>query len=342
MPRPSNEDNEPIAGSSPSHVDEYAVSKSNPTHSRDGSASVEACTPSSSSPSHRIRSRQSTLIVIALSAATVLVSLLTFLFGDNLIFRSNGIESRYSVRNTGEGLHSADRDLHFHATYSFRKAPFVHPKIIGDLLGMISDAGNEVIAIDLLRAQGSNRYFGEIRVAPQIDPQPPSWPWIYSANRVLSFDGKPNDTYGVEFDAYRYIGSTNSGFNVLHAKWSGGGAGVYDRLIFVHIEGDYGVDYPLLSTVKPSREGIEKPERRNREVIRIVGSIPLGDRWHGTVEIVGDDVVVRGRDLYERCKFGGVTMMEIVEMQYFMDVTCEHDEARDPPPARAYRAPTQP
>ena len=73
----------------------------------------------------------------------------------------------------------------------------------------------------------------------------------------------------------------------------------------------------------------------------MIGKISLGDRWLGTVEVVGDDVVVRGRDLHERCKFGGVSTMEAIEMDYFMDMDCKENWPDDPPPARVYKAPVQ-
>ena len=74
-------------------------------------------------------------------------------------------------------------------------------------------------------------------------------------------------------------------------------------------------------------------------MIRFVGKIPLGDRWLGTVEVMGNDVVVRGRDLYERCQLGGVTTMEALEMELFMEMDCKEGRAAQPPPARVYKAP---
>ena len=57
-----------------------------------------------------------------------------------------------------------------------------HPKIVNDLVGSLSDLGDQVVAISLLDSQDSNRYFGEIAVTPQLDPMEPSWPWIYSVD----------------------------------------------------------------------------------------------------------------------------------------------------------------
>ena len=115
---------------------------------------------------------------------------------------------------------------------------------------------------------------------------------------------------------------------------------MFNRLVFVRIEADYGVEYPLLSDID-SQRGAVGLEFRHRELIRIFARIPLGDRWQGTVEVVGDEVVVRGSDLDERCEVGGVSIMEAVEMDYFMDIDCKEGEPDDPPPARVYKAPVQ-
>ncbi|MEC7905624.1 MAG: hypothetical protein VYC82_00190, partial [Verrucomicrobiota bacterium] len=45
---------------------------------------------------------------------------------------------------------------------SFSKAPFVHPRIIKDFVGWVSDRGVIIQSVDLLNAQNSNRYFGDI------------------------------------------------------------------------------------------------------------------------------------------------------------------------------------
>ena len=82
-----------------------------------------------------------------------------------------------------------------------------------------------------------------------------------------------------------------------------------------------------------------RSEIRARELLRFIGRIPLGDRWLGTVEVNGNDVVVRGRDLYERCEVGGVTTMEVVEMAEFEGKDCRSGPPDDPPHARVYEAP---
>ena len=272
--------------------------------------------------------------------APILIPVLVFLFGTGVVSRFGQPEAPSDGRNNNEYLEPAKRQRRFPAAYSFRKAPFVHPKIVNDLIGNLSDVGDQVVAINLLDSQDSNRYFGEIFVTPQTDPLVPSWPWVYSLNGEVTRDGELGDFWGQEVYAYRYLGSTDSGLDALHATYSGGGSGVFNYVMFVRTEADYGVEYPLSRDIDSGQNAAE-PEIYDRELIRILGRIPLGDRWIETVEVAGDDVVVRGRDLYERCELGGTSTMERVEMNYFMDTDCKESGPDHPPPARVYKAPVQ-
>ena len=200
-------------------------------------------------------------------------------------------------------------------------------------MGWLSDTGDQVVAINLLDSQDSNRYFGDISVVPLTDPPVPSWPWVYA------FEGEPRPRLShlkQKGHAYRYVGLTPSGLDVLHYRSSGGGSGLFNYLVFVRIEADYGVDYK-----RPAGDGQRAvgPLVRQRELIRLVGKIPLGDRWLGTIEVVGNDVVARGRDVYERCDAGGVDALEAAEMRYFMDMDCKDGEPDDPPSAQVFKAP---
>ena len=238
---------------------------------------------------------------IVIPIATLVVAVLVFLFGTDVIGRHNG--SGVPGEPDGDSITTESTDQRgprLHATYSFRTAPFVHPKIVNDLVGSLSDSGDQGVAINLLDSQDSNCYFGEVAVGPQLDPATPSWPWVYSVDGEENDDKTLGEWWGRPWYAYRYLGSTQSGLDVVHARYSGGGSGIFNRVVFTRTEMDRGVDYPLLREVE-SRTAAARPEVRDRELIRFVGKIPLGDRWLGTVEVVGD--VVGGRDLYERCKF---------------------------------------
>ena len=145
-----------------------------------------------------------TWIYISLAGLTLLVTLLGFLFGTDIVGRFSQPETR------------AERRVH--ATYSLKQAPFVHPQIIGDLIGILSDVGDQVVAINLLDSQDSNRYFGKIFVTPQTDPLVPSWPWVSTRNRDLNKDEEGGDFPRQEYHAYRYLGLTLSGLEVLHIE----------------------------------------------------------------------------------------------------------------------------
>lgn len=270
--------------------------------------------------------------------AGLVISLLVFLFGTNVVSRLVEDNISNSARSGSGQTESSEGSPRLHATYSFRTAPFVHPKIINEFIGNV---GDQVVAINLTDSQDSNRYFGEISVEPQPDPMEPSWPWIRSVDGEGSTHKELDEHWGLPWYAYRWVGSTQSGLDVLHVRMSGGGSGIFNWVVFTLIEVDQGFDYPLARDVE-SRTEAARPEIRTRELLRFAGRIPLGDRWSGTIEVDGNDVVVRGRDLSERCELGGVTVMEAVEMAHFMDIECRDGSPDNPPQARVYRAPLSP
>ena len=269
---------------------------------------------------------------------SAIVALLGLLFGTNVVGRLVGVDVADDARNDAGQTESAVRKPKLYATYSFKKAPFVHPKIINEFVGYLSDVGDQVIAINLLDSRDSNRYSGKISVTPQENPMVPSWPWVYSVKGEESTRKELGERWGRPWDAYQWVGSTQHELDVLHVRSSGGGAGVFNWVVFTRIEVDHGADYPLSRDVESRTEAVQS-EISVRELLRFVGKIPLGDRWLGTVEVNGNDVVVRGRDLYERCELGGVTTMEAVEMAHFEGKDCRNGPPDDPPHARVYQAP---
>ncbi len=59
---------------------------------------------------------------------------------------------------------------------------------------------------------GSNRYFGEIAVTPQLGPTQPYWPWVYSVDGEDNADKTLGELWGRSWYAYRYVGSTQGGW----------------------------------------------------------------------------------------------------------------------------------
>lgn len=163
--------------------------------------------------------------------------------------------------------------------FSFIHEPYIHPRIIQDLTTWLSDGGDQVVAINLLDAQNSNRYFGDVEVNEEGEEHP----FVY-------FEGE-NERFG-----YRYIGRTEGGVHVLYTSDSGGGSGVFKSLMFVVFEYDRGTfSHPDKPLIDLSRE---------RLLIKKLGEKSLGDRYDGKLEVVGDQLLI-GKDTGWFSKSGG-------------------------------------
>ena len=160
------------------------------------------------------------------------------------------------------------------APYSFVRAPFVHPRIVEDLSTWLSDAGDQVVAVNLIDSQRSNRYFGAVGVVEEGG----QCPYVYWDD--------PEEA-GVRF-GYRYVGMTDSGVHVLSTS-SGGGSGRFVNLMLFTIEFDSGIvccEWDRQTTIKADNKRI---------IMRKLGQIGVGDRWSGELRITGNDLHV-GRD----------------------------------------------
>ena len=162
--------------------------------------------------------------------------------------------------------------------YSFNKPPFINPRIIQDLSTWISDGGDQVVAINLLNSQDSNRYFGETGVK-EIDGQNP---YIFvSATNLLG-----SETYLTEF-GYQLVGKTSSDVYVLKTVDCEGGSGTFMSLVLVTFEYDQGIDCDWGKGVVGFKG--------KRLLIKKLGEVALGNRWDGKLAIEGNSVVM-GRD----------------------------------------------
>lgn len=153
---------------------------------------------------------------------------------------------------------------------SFSRPPYVHPKVIEDLSTWLSDSGDQVVAINLLDSQGSNRYHGEVLTRER----PGEAPFVHVREGAVMF-------------GYRHVGTTTSGVDVLLTSDCGGGTGVFVNLMLVRFDRDRGL-------AADWTKGVVRPTRP-RLLIRKLGEIPLGDRWSGRLEVRGNDILV-GRD----------------------------------------------
>jgi hypothetical protein len=163
-------------------------------------------------------------------------------------------------------------------SYSFSHAPFVSPRIIQDLSPWVSDCGDQVVAINLLESQDSNRYFGDALVR-NIDGQNP---FVYTQPVTID-NGETNHT---EF-GYQFVGVTSSGVLILVTSDWEGGTGVFRNLLLVTLEYDKSIRCDWDKGVVHSSG--------KRFLIKRVGEIALGDRWDGELKVNGNSIVV-GKD----------------------------------------------
>lgn len=149
--------------------------------------------------------------------------------------------------------------------YSFQREEFVHPLIVRELLGWISDVGSTVVAIDLGLANRSNQFFGDFSVEMR--------------------DGRvwPKCTReGGEFFVYSYIATSPSGVHMLECYDYGGGSGVFSYVALLAFESDRCLDQNTSSTMAA----------RNRILLKILGSVHLGDRYSGSIEYRDGKLVI--------------------------------------------------
>lgn len=162
--------------------------------------------------------------------------------------------------------------------YSFDKAPFISPRIIQDLSTWISDQGDQVVAINVLESQDSNRYFGDALVRDI----PGQNPYVYHESDAVEGGDANNAEFG-----YCLVGRTRSGVYVLATSDWGGGSGVFRNLLLVTFEYDQSLrcDWD---------KGVVQPGGK-RLLIKKRGEIGLGDRWVGELKVDGNSIFV-GKD----------------------------------------------
>lgn len=142
-----------------------------------------------------------------------------------------------------------------HTRYSFSRSEFVNPLIIADLYGWLSDVGDQVVAVDVVGANDSNRYFTDEISTTETDLHP----------RVSARHGQ--STF-----SYMYLGCSFSGVHVLQTWGSGGGTGVFCAVMLVTLSAESGLEVEL--------DGVKKTDRF---IVRKVAMVPLGDRYSGEV-----------------------------------------------------------
>lgn len=146
------------------------------------------------------------------------------------------------------------RDLES-AKYSFVDSEFINPRILDDLCGWLSDTGDQIVSINITDSNKSNRYFGDIDVE-KSDSRFPIVTCSTEEGRI----------------SYKYIGRSFSGLHIVQTWSNGGGSGVFCNVLLVTLSLDSALEY----------DGA-KYEKKSRYVIKLIGSLPLGDRYEGEI-----------------------------------------------------------
>ena len=139
--------------------------------------------------------------------------------------------------------------------YSLISEKFINPQILNDLNGWISDSGQVILSLNIYDANESNRYSGNISVHEVED----TYPIIQSNNDEIEV-------------TYQYIGCSISGLHIIKHSINYGGSSTFYTLLLVTISEDSSVYFEK-----------NKPYSKKRLVIKKIGSIPLGDRYSGSI-----------------------------------------------------------
>ena len=163
-----------------------------------------------------------------------------------------------------------DQTLECAQKYFVIRGKPINPMIIKDLGAWLSDGGDQVVEINLLDSQNSNRYYydnSEIQKNKKY----------FSVKTVSNSQENNSFSYSIE-------GVTDNGFYILKtAEWGGGGTGIFYNLLFVRI-----------------RQGVGFGEAKNgrillnhkRILIEKLGEIPLGDRVKSIITVQGNSILI--------------------------------------------------
>jgi len=166
-------------------------------------------------------------------------------------------------------------------SYLLAHAPYLNPSIIEELNTGLADTGDQIVAINLSDAIGSNRYCCDDEI--QVFKPKGENPYVYKD--LKSEDKEPAGSFG-----YQYIGKTASGVYVLQTTDDGGGSGVFQSLMLVVVEKDKG------ATLIKEGNGAAIKMTRERILIKKLGTIALGDRYAGQIRINKNELII-GKDV---------------------------------------------
>jgi len=157
----------------------------------------------------------------------------------------------------------------------------IHPRIVSDLVGWLSDVGDQVITINIEDSQGSNRYCCERNVELEILEN--------LETRVVQYEDKGQ---GGGWVGYRFFGATTNGIHVIATEENGGGSGIFSGLLLVKVI--EGLEFPSISELLDSDEPTLLKSNKKRLYLEKVGYMPIGDREPYTIKVDGNFLLLNG------------------------------------------------
>ena len=153
--------------------------------------------------------------------------------------------------------------------YSFIREKLIHPLIVRELLGWISDRRETIVSVDLKSANRSNRFYGDFSVHRRDDRLWVKW--------------EDDDR---EFFEYSHIATSPTGVEIVECYDCGGGSGVFGSIGLFCLEYDRALEVDRKQNVSTCE----------RAILKSLGSVGLGDRYKGIITykderlIVGPDI----------------------------------------------------
>jgi len=165
---------------------------------------------------------------------------------------------RLSIRNSSYTLGATTSLPAEHLRYAFTRDEYVHPLIVRELLGWLSDPFVTVASIDLVAANRSNRFFGSFSIRKEAER--PSIEW----------EGDRREWF-----AYSHIATSPSGVQMLECRDCGGGTGVFTHIALLALEHD---------RCFVEREWDKGNSTRDRILLKSLGALALGGPYSGEIE----------------------------------------------------------
>ena len=141
----------------------------------------------------------------------------------------------------------------------------ISPSIINSLASFISDEGDQISSIDLLGAQGSNRFFDK-----EVTFQKYHQHLIVTADMTNEFCTDPHICYF----SYKVEGKTKNGIYVLSTREQSGGTGIFVTFLFLKIKEDAAFDF---SNLKSDNKTHHLKPTRKRLLLEKIGEDAMGD-----------------------------------------------------------------